>query len=1289
MKQTSLHSFFSRPPAGGGGSTSAIGRNEAKERNQNAKVNRHLDSFISKSKVGADKACVESPGIQKRTDTGTRFAKDFVFASEDDTKVLDAIEKMQTARGLQHGSKRISTNKDEKAHSGSVLQRSHELANENTASPIHAESQPHLKRWDEVSDDDDEPVIRRKLRKIENEGNGRQNTGTAVNVQRGIESSSSPDSVDEKVAFSKRLSSRQDQISDALYYAELDMMDETEDEAANRPKKVGSKPKAASMQSYDPPRTFNQQKRLEARQKLGGLNAGNSQCEAEALQGEELWSHKNSWSVDIRDANMLRPNEPGYDPGTLFIPRKAMDKLTPFQKQFWSIKKEYYDVIIFFKKGKFYEMYDVDADLCHAKLGLNYTGGGRVDMRCVGVPESASDRHAARLIQLGYSVGRVEQTESAIALKNGTNNVCERALVKVLTRASVTETDFIVPHESRYILCAQEGQNNQVGVCYVDVASCRVFVGGWVDDDRRSQLEQLITLLQPHEVVATPDSESSLNSEFMSQFCSRAILSGGARSGGTEVVTLRDPMVLNSLESLAMSIAEYCDVDIVADKAQASLKRMHQVCASSEVVKLGNRALGAIRWYLSKLKIDKSIFSLGTILAVNIPTVMPANLDAPSSENNSDNAWEALHEWYDSRLILDANCLENLEILRNSENQSETGSLVAFLDRAVTAIGRRMLRKWVAQPLADHRAIQDRLECVDLLRDTDDRSGREFFRETRSALHALPDLERTLIAMHSAAVTKDRAVMFDNSQQRKVFAFLKVLRGLNASLQLIESIQLSISDHNDPKMTENKAKRLQWLLTPGLAVPADLQKVLDHFLSGSVFDVDQAEQEGIMIPLPGVDAELDRAIERPKLIEEQLENILSELKRDLREPNLKWFHRGKEPYQIEVPSSLSKSKCERFLSTCTLMSQGGGANGNKRYWTDEIRQLVNKRAEFLDLAEDIKRESYRQVLIEFDAHFDSWNALATTIAEIDVLIGFAVASQDPKMCRPEILRCDHPSAPFLESKDLYHPILASQNVTRSSFVPNDINLGSSTGVSNSDNKPVMIVSGPNMGGKSTVLRQTCLAAIMAQLGSYVMASEFRLSVVDRIFTRVGAHDRITRGQSTFMIEMEETSLMLNEASKNSLLILDELGRGTSTHDGLAIASAVLDDICSRIKARTLFSTHYHSLVPSNYRNADFSVFQMAAEVDEQAKDVTFLYKLVPGLAPYSRGIYCARIAGIPPALTEEAEKYAQLLENVVNTKVRDCSLMRCLNQIRNCLDSGTSSGLIECQNLVRNVNLQR
>lgn len=985
------------------------------------------------------------------------------------------------------------------------------------------------------------------------------------------------------------------------------------------------------------------------------------------------WCEKHKWSVDIRDAKKRRPDHPDYDGSTLYVPPEVFEErrgsgkspLTPFQRQFWKIKKEYYDVVIMFKKGKFYEMYDVDADIAHKKLGLNFTKGGRVDMRCCGIPEQSFEKHCLRLIDLGHKVGRVEQTETAIAAdkrkasSSNTSAVCERSMVRILTKATAREEGLLQDHHARYALaitektkgdspgvssdqstiveygpgCKGTASSVTIGVAYIDVASGSVTISQYEDDFRLSRTERLITCISPSQLV------------FDSGQCSKRlsnILSWTARSQRAAVDDFKTKGGLKLIDEI--DLKQYLQHS-TCEEGKGDLKRVLEYLKRYDV---GRLAFGGLVAHLKYLIIDKEALSLANYNLFPDPD----KSEMGSALNSTVQAALPLPSC--NHLRMDAAALQNLEILLSNMG-SERGSLLSFVDRATTPSGRRLIRKWVEEPLVSSSEIEDRLRAVEDIHAIEDLDGGSSLQKIIRLLRTKKDVERALPRLHQLAVVVDGAVMFDDTSKRKVKDFVQVLLSLQSNVSALETLA-EVKEQIDPK-----SERLSWLCTPGCAVPADILDKLQESV-GSL-DIKIAERDGELIVSRGALESYDCARDLVDQLEIGLKKELSNWAKRLGDPSIQFYHRGKEPYQLEVKrGTLRDGLPEEF----ELVSE---SKTTQRFYTSGIRKLVRDKVE---ADEDLERESgslMRNIVRKFDMEFTTWSALVQACSEVDALIGLARASRDNgsgQMVRPTILSNESPNAAF-RARGLRHLILAQSADT---FVANDVSLGEG------GDTDIMILTGPNAGGKSTLARQVGLAVVLAQMGCFVPAAKLTLRPFEELFVRMGASDELARGRSTFMVEMEEVGHILNHATSKSLIIADEVGRGTSTHDGHAIACATLNAFSQTNKALTIFSTHYTRLADDmkasrashRYLSADRGLrideYEMAAVVDEASKKITFLYKLRPGASGHSRGIYCARIAGIKDSVAEEAETASRLMFH----NLQDNDLMNRLSSLVKALE---------------------
>ncbi|KAL0435966.1 UNVERIFIED_CONTAM: DNA mismatch repair protein MSH6 [Sesamum radiatum] len=459
----------------------------------------------------------------------------------------------------------------------------------------------------------------------------------------------------------------------------------------------------------------------------------------------------------------------------------------------------------------------------------------------------------------------------------------------------------------------------------------------------------------------------------------------------------------------------------------------------------------------------------------------------------------------------------------------------------------------------------------------------------RKELSKLPDMERLLARIFAASEANGRnankVVLYEDAAKKQLQEFISALRGCEMMIHACSSFGAIL---------ENVESRLlHHLLLPGAGIP-DVQTILRHFKEA--FDWEEANHSG----------------------------------------RICYVTIGKDAYLLEVPESLSPSIPKEY----ELRSS---KKGFYRYWTPVIKKLIGELSQ-AECEKESKLKSILQRLIgRFCENHNKWRQLVSTVAELDVLISLSIASEyyEGKTCRPVLSASHSDEVPFLSAKSLGHPVLRSDTLAEGTFVTNDFKLGGS------GNASVIVLTGPNMGGKSTLLRQVCLAVILAQIGADVPAESFALSPVDRIFVRMGAKDHIMAGHSTFLTELLETASMLSSATCNSLVALDELGRGTSTSDGQAIAASVLEHFVRTVQCRGMFSTHYHRLAVDYQKDPKVALCHMACQVGTGVvglEEVTFLYKLTPGACPKSYGVNVARLAGLPDSVLQKATAKSQEFE---------------------------------------------
>ncbi|KAE8662403.1 DNA mismatch repair protein MSH6 [Hibiscus syriacus] len=888
------------------------------------------------------------------------------------------------------------------------------------------------------------------------------------------------------------------------------------------------------------------------------------------------------------------------------------------------------------------------------------------------------------LARKGYRVLVVEQTETPEQLelrrkeKGAKDKVVKREICSVVTKGTLTEGEMLSANpDPSYLLAVTEscqGSTNQservFGVCAVDVATSRIIIGQFEDDSECSALCCLLAELRPVEIIK-PTNLLSLETE-------RAMLRH-----------FRTPLVNDLVPS-----AEFWDADKTIHEVKTIYKCVNDQRAARSINDVGADAsnstkddelscLPAVLCSLLSAGANGSLAlsALGGTLYylkqafLDVTLLRFAKFESLPSSGFSGVAQKPY-------MLLDAAALENLEIFENSLNGDSSRTLYAQLNHCVTAFGKRLLRTWLARPLYHTHLIKERQDAVAGLKGENLSHALEF----RKALSRLPDMERLLARIFASSEANGRnankVVLYEDAAKKLLQEFVSALRGCELMVQACSSLGFVLEDV--------ESTLLHHLLTTGKGLP-NIHYILKHFKDA--FDWVDANNSGRIIPHKGVDLEYDSACERVEEIESSLAKHLKELRKLLGDSSITYVTVGKDAYLLEVPESLRGSVPRDY----ELRSS---KKGFFRYWTPCIKKFLGE----LSLAKSEKETALKNILqrliVQFCEDHNKWRQLVSTTAELDVLFSLAIASDfyEGPTCRPRILgsSCSN-EVPCLSAKGLGHPILTSDFIGKGSFVPNDITIGGTGHAS------FILLTGPNMGGKSTLLRQVCLATILAQVGADVPAEHFELSPVDKIFVRMGAKDHIMAGQSTFLTELSETALMLSSATPHSLVALDELGRGTSTSDGQAIAESVLEHFVHKVQCRGMFSTHYHRLAVDYQNNSKVSLCHMACQIGngvEGVEEVTFLYRLTSGACPKSYGVNVARIAGLPDSVLRTAASKSREFETVYGKHRRkgmedNLPMQRCPDKIvvaliRELIGLSTSEGtcissLIELQQRVRMV----
>ncbi|KAF8348581.1 muts domain V-domain-containing protein [Amanita rubescens] len=874
---------------------------------------------------------------------------------------------------------------------------------------------------------------------------------------------------------------------------------------------------------------------------------------------------------DVRDKDGKAPGDPKYDPRTLYIPPKAWKGFTPFEKQFWEIKQNHYDTVLFFQKGKFYELYEDDARIGHQEFDLKLTS--RVKMSMVGVPEYALEFWAAKFLGKGYKVGRVEQAETALGAEmrlaatkskgkakadDGKEKIVRRELKKVYTNGTLVDAQLLTDDEAGHCIAICEDEEElpdggkKFGVCVLDCATSQFNLSALEDDVCRTKLETLMRQVRPKEVLFTKGALSVSTTRLLKNILPSECLWTGLRT----VEGFNQEQTIEELRKLYVSSNEG---DAMEDDDGSGLpSSVPQPIREMLSSMLAAQALGNMIWYLRQLNIAKDILSMKNF-----------NIYDPMKKGHG--------------LTLDGQTLAHLEILLNNEG-TETGTLLKLLNRCMTPFGKRLFRIWLCMPLREIPAINARLDAVQ-----DIMNHPTFEASFTEIAKGLPDLERVVSRIHS--------------KNCRVKDFLKVL----SAFKKLSHGFVKLADESE----SFESKTILGHLRGAPDLLPNIKNVKSMFVEGT--DSDE------LMPQPEKDDAYDEIMDEIKGLEKEFDQDLETMKEKLKIPLAYWHSSigNKEIYLVETDVKAKNIPKDWVKSS--------GTKAKSRWVVSSLQKKIRQLKEARENRNTIIKAFKVRVYDEFDADRDLWLRAIRVFAELDCLFSLAkssIALGEPA-CRPEFV--DGSSA-WVDFQDLRHPTLCL-SASLKEFIPNNVKLGG-------DVAKIALLTGF---GKSTVMRMTATGAIMAQLGMLVPATRARLCPIDAIITRMGAYDNMFSHASTFKVELDECCKILREATPRSLVILDELGRGTSTFDGMAIAAAVLHQLATHTLPLGFFATHYSTLTDDYTYHPNIRTMYMTTIVDDEKRDIVFLYKLAEGVATSSFGTHVANLAGVPLPVIERAE----------------------------------------------------
>ena len=817
------------------------------------------------------------------------------------------------------------------------------------------------------------------------------------------------------------------------------------------------------------------------------------------------------------------------------------DELSPMMQNYMTKKEEYKDCILFYRLGDFYEMFFDDAILASRELEITLTGrncGLEERAPMCGVPFHSAEIYISRLISKGYKVAICEQLEDP----KTTKGMVKRDVIRVVTPGTVIEKNMLDEKKNNFIMSiVKKGFFYGVAVC--DVSTGDFYATQITETNNFSKLLDEIARYSPAEIIANP-----------------------------------------------MMVESESEIGQIKDRINVCISEIEEEKFSEETDFISN-----MYTLISENgeKIDKFTDKLFAIAAINgLNSYLTDTQKIKLEHINRIKIYKTT-----KFMALDINARRNLELTERLRDKSKRGTLLWVLDKTLTSMGGRALRRWISDPLVDVKEINERLDAVKELK-----SGLFLRGEISEILKKVYDIERLA-----------GRISYGNANARDMIS-------LKNSISKLPELKSVLKDANSDMLK-------------GLYKNLDELKDITELIEKSIVDEPPISVKEGGIIKTGYDEEVDEYRKASTEGKSWLVEIEAKEREATGIKNLKVGYTKVFGYYIEVTKSFLSQVPDRFIRKQTL-------TGCERYITDELKEIEDKVLGAEEKVIDLEYKIFTDIRTKISSQIERIQAASNIVSVLDVLTSFATVAEDYDYCRPVVDQDDE-----IVIKDGRHPVV-ERMIDDGSFVQNDTYL-------NQSNERLSIITGPNMAGKSTYMRQVALITLMAQIGSFVPADSAKIGIVDKIFTRVGASDDLSMGQSTFMVEMMEVANILKEATSKSLVILDEIGRGTSTYDGLAIAWSVAEYIADqeKIGCKTLFATHYHELTSLEEKVDGVKNYQIA--VKEKGEDVIFLRKIIPGGTDESYGIHVAKLAGAPRKMISRANEILKTLEKKVKVKEKE------------------------------------
>lgn len=798
--------------------------------------------------------------------------------------------------------------------------------------------------------------------------------------------------------------------------------------------------------------------------------------------------------------------------------------LTPMMRQYFEIKENYKDCILFFRLGDFYEMFFEDAETAARELELVLTGrdcGLEKRAPMCGIPFHASNSYIGRLVAKGYKVAICEQVEDPKVAKG----IVKRDVIKVITPGTYTDSSFV-----------EETKNNYIMTIYSDL--------------ERNRCSLAITDISTGDFLATEgELEKGVILDEISKFNPKEII----------LLDSLDQELIKDITLTTSALISRKPIEYFEENFDEVLNAQFGEKSNSLSLMVKKSSNALVKYILDTQKI--SLTNINDIEVYSLVDFM----------------------------TIDLSSRRNLELTENLREKSKKGSLLWVLDKTETSMGSRMLRRWIEEPLVNKEKITLRLNAVEEL--FNDLSLNDSLKE---ALHDIYDIERILGKISNK-----------NANAKDLIA-------LKTSIGKIPNVK-GIIENCTSSLLKNYHHNLD-----------DLRDIYELLEKSIKEDPSLTLKDGDLIK-DGFNSEIDEL----RLAKTNGKDWISSLENREREftgiKSLKVGFNKVFGYYIEISKANYSSIPEgRYIRKQTL------ANA-ERFITPELKEIEEKLLGASEKLCSLEYDIFLDIRNEVENHIDRLKTTAKIIAELDCISNLAFVALENDFIKPEI---NEDGETKIENGR--HPVV-EKVIPKGEFIPNDT-------IINKDDNQLLIITGPNMAGKSTYMRQVAIITLMCQIGSFVPASKANISVVDKIFTRIGASDDLAGGKSTFMVEMWEVSNILKNATENSLVLLDEVGRGTSTYDGLSIAWSVIEYICKNknLRCKTLFATHYHEL--TKLEGEIHGVRNYSVAVKEVDNNIIFLRKIIEGGADQSYGIEVAKLAGIPDEVINRAKEILEKLE---------------------------------------------